>query len=100
MIHTVGPIWDGGVYGEGSLPRSCYDAVLKLALKYHCQSIAFPLTSAGNYGFPKDKALQIAIAAFSSFLLEHELQIYLVEFDRTAFKLSEKPFQHVASDID
>ena len=100
VIHTVGPVWDGGSYGEETLLRNCYDNSLKLALKYHCQSIAFPLISTGNYGFPKDKALQIAISAFSTFLLEHEMQIYLVVFDRKAFKLSEQLFQGVASYID
>ena len=100
VIHTVGPVWDGGSYGEEALLRNCYDNSLKLALKNNCQSIAFPLISTGNYGFPKDKALQIAISAFSAFLLEHEMQIYLVVFDRKAFKLSEQLFQGVASYID
>ena len=100
VIHTVGPVWDGGSYGEEALLRNCYDNSLKLALEHHCQSIAFPLIATGNYGFPKDKALQIAISAFSTFLLEHEMQIYLVVFDRKAFKLSEQLFQGVASYID
>ena len=100
VIHTVGPVWDGGSYGEEDLLRSCYDNSLRLAVEHGCQSIAFPLVSTGNYGFPKDKALQIAISAFSEFLLEHEMQIYLVVFDHTAYKLSEKLFQSVASYID
>ena len=100
VIHTVGPVWADGSYGEEALLRNCYDNSLKLALEHHCNSIAFPLISTGNYGFPKDKALQIAISAFSTFLLEHEMQIYLVVFDRTSFKLSEKLFQSVASYID
>lgn len=100
VIHTVGPVWDGGSYGEESYLRNCYDHSLSLALEYGCKSIAFPLISTGNYGFPKDKALQIAISAFSEFLLEHEMQICLVVFDSTSFKLSEKLFQSVASYID
>ena len=100
VIHTVGPVWDGGSYGEEESLRNCYDNSLKLAVENKCKSIAFPLISTGNYGFPKDKVLQIAISAFSAFLLEHEIQIYLVVFDRTSFKLSEKLFQSVASYID
>jgi len=100
VIHTVGPVWDGGSYGEEALLRRCYDHSLKLALKKRCRSVAFPLISTGNYGFPRDKALRIAISAFSTFLMEHEMQIYLVVFDRESFGLSEKLFQRVASYID
>ena len=100
VIHTVGPVWDGGSYGEEMLLRSCYDQSLKLALEYDCKSIAFPLIATNNYGFPKDKALQIAVAAFSEFLMEHEMLIYLVVFDRTAYRLSEKLVSSIASYID
>jgi O-acetyl-ADP-ribose deacetylase (regulator of RNase III) len=100
VIHTVGPVWRGGFLGEENRLRSCYDKSLRLALEYECKSIAFPLISTNNYGFPKDKALQIAIAAFNSFLMEHEMQIYLVVFDRKSYQLSEKLFKDVASYID
>lgn len=100
VIHTVGPVWQSGGHGEAETLRSCYDNALRMALENQCESIAFPLISTGNYGFPKDKALQIAIAAFSTFLLEHEMQIYLVVFNRAAYKLSEKLFHSVASYID
>lgn len=100
VIHTVGPVWEGGSYGEEALLRSCYDSSLALAKKHRCRSIAFPLISTGNYGFPKDKALQIAIAAFSAFLMEQEMQIYLVVFDQASYRLSENLFQGVRSYID
>lgn len=100
VIHTVGPVWRGGILGEGKTLRSCYLNSLNLALERGCQSIAFPLISTNNYGFPKDKALQIAIGAFSEFLTEHEMHIYLVVFNRSAYQLSERLFRHVATYID
>ena len=100
VIHTVGPVWFDGDQNEAVQLHNCYSNSLKLAVENKCKSIAFPLISTGNYGFPKDQALQIAIAVFSSFLLEHEMQIYLVVFDNVAYKLSEKLFHGVASYID
>ena len=100
VIHTVGPIWFDGSHNEEALLHNCYANSLNLAQKLRCKSIAFPLISTGNYGFPKDKALQIAISAFSAFLMESDMQIYLVVFDRASYKLSEKLFQGVASYID
>ena len=100
VIHAVGPVWEGGGHGEEALLRQCYDSALALAAKKRCASVAFPLLSAGNYGFPKAAALQIAINAFSTFLMEHEMRIILVVFDRDVFALSEKLFQSVRSYID
>ncbi len=100
VIHTVGPVWLDGNQNEATQLHNCYSNSLKLAVEHKCKSIAFPLIATGNYGFPKDQALQIAIAVFSSFLLEYEMQIYLVVFDSTAYKLSEKLFHSVASYID
>jgi hypothetical protein len=100
VIHTVGPVWDGGSYGEETLLKSCYENSLRLALEHGCRSIAFPLIATSNYGFPKDKALHIAISTFSSFLMEHEMMIYLVVFDRRAYKLSESLFSSISSYID
>jgi O-acetyl-ADP-ribose deacetylase (regulator of RNase III) len=100
VIHTVGPVWRDGGHGEAALLRNCYDNALRLALQHGCLSIAFPLISTGYYGFPKDRALQIAISAFSAFLLEHEMQIYLVVFDSKSYKLSGTLFRDVASYID
>ena len=100
VIHAVGPIWQDGTHNEEKYLRQCYDKALQLALDNGCESIAFPLLSAGNHGFPKPLALQIAINAFSNFLMEHDMQIYLVVFSMDAFVLSEKLFHGVASYID
>ncbi len=100
VIHTVGPVWRGGLFGETKLLRSCYESSLALALGNGCASIAFPLISSGNYGFPKDKALQVAMNAIQTFLDRHEMMVYLVVFDRDSFRVSEKLFLRVSSFID
>lgn len=100
VIHTVGPIWQGGKNNEETLLKNCYEYSLKLALENKCESIAFPLLSAGNHGFPKPLALQIAINVFSEFLMKYEMQIYLVVFGKDALSLSEKLFDSVQSYID
>ena len=100
VIHAATPIWAGGHLKELTLLRQAYDNCLELAAQNNCDSIAFPLLAAGNHGFPKAKALQVAIAAFSEFLMEHEIQIYLVVFNKDSVQLSEKLVQHVASYID
>lgn len=100
VIHTVAPIWQGGNNNEEKLLRQCYERSLKLALENNCESVAFPLLSAGNHGFPKPLALQIAINSFSKFLMKHEMQIYLVVFSKDAVLLSEKLFNSVQCYID
>ena len=100
VIHTVCPVWQGGNYGEEQLLANCYSSALQLALEHHCESIAFPLMSAGNHGFPKPAALQIAMNTISRFLMMHDMMIYLVVFSRDAFALSEKLFRSVESYID
>ena len=100
VIHAASPVWQDGKKNEAALLESCYTKSLKLALEHHCESIAFPLLSAGNHRFPKDLALQIAINAFSKFLMKHEMQIYLVVFSQSAVALSEKLFHSVKSYID
>ena len=100
VIHTVGPVWLDGSHREEKLLHSCYTRSLQLAKKQGCRSIAFPLISAGNHGFPKDIALQTALNAISTFLMKQEMQVYLVVFSRDAFRLSEKLFREVSSFID
>lgn len=100
IIHTVGPIWKGGNSGEEKLLHNCYANSMKLALENNLKSIAFPLISSGIYGYPKDKALQIAISAIGEFLLDHEMTVYLVVYDKKAFVLSEKLFSSIERYID
>ena len=100
VIHTVGHVWNGGKGGEQECLRSCYQRSLELAREYGCESIAFPLLATGNYGFPKDQALQIAVSTISDFLLQHDMMVYLVVFTDKAFALSEKLFKDVQSFID
>lgn len=100
VIHTVGPVWEGGVKGEEKLLKSCYRSALELAYKHNLESIAFPLISSGVFGYPKDQALQVAISAISEFLMDHEMLVYLVVYDQSAFVLSGKLFSSVKAFID
>ena len=100
VIHTAGPIWRDGKSSEEALLASCFKNSLRLAKEKECESIAFPLISTGSYGFPKPIALQIADREISSFLMENEMQIYLVVFEKQSFELSEKLFKSVSSYID
>ena len=100
VIHAVGPVWRGGGFGERELLCSAYRSALGLALEHGCGSVAFPLISAGAYGYPKDKALKAAVDAVGDFLLDHDMTVYLVVFDRAAFDIGEKLFADIASYID
>lgn len=100
VIHTVGPVWNDGKSNEEELLAGCYRSSLALAKEYGLVSIAFPLISSGAYGYPKDKALKTAIAVIGDFLLENELTVYIVVYDKTAFKLSEKLFSSIRQYID
>lgn len=100
VIHAVGPRWRDGKHGERELLISCYRTALSLAKDYHCETVAFPLISSGIYGYPKDQALRVAIDTISEFLLENDMTVYLVIFDRKAFQISEKLFSDIAAYID
>ena len=100
IIHTVGPVWQGGEHKERELLRQCYLRSLALAAKRRCSSIAFPLISSGVYGFPRGEAMGIAMSAIAEFLLENEMTVCLVVYDEASFVISEKLFQRVQSYID
>ena len=100
VIHTVGPIYEDGNHGEKALLESCYRESLALAKVHNCETVAFPLISSGVYGYPKDQALKVAIDVISDFLLENEMKVYIVIFDKAAYKISEKLFSDIAEYID
>lgn len=65
VIHTVGPVWHGGTTGEPELLASCYRTALDIARQHNFRRIAFPCISTGVYGYPKDKAAEVAIATLT-----------------------------------
>ena len=100
VIHTAGPIYRDGKQGEEEQLRACYMNSLRLALDQGCESIAFPLISSGIYGYPKEKALQVATSAIKEFIVDHDINVFLLIFDMEAFTLSEKLLGEVEAYID
>lgn len=100
VIHTVGPVWEGGSYGERDLLVSAYRSSLELALEHRCETVAFPLISSGVFGYPKDQALKVAVDTIGDFLLQHDMTVYLVIFDKAAYTISGKLFSDIAAYID
>lgn len=92
VIHTVGPIWHGGQRGEREKLVSCYRTSLKLAWEKGCASVAFPLISAGVYGYPKEQALEVAVETIQAFLQEHDMQVILVLFDRVVVQIAQEKY--------
>lgn len=100
VIHAVGPRWRDGKHGEREKLVSCYRTSLLLAKEHGCETVAFPLISSGIYGYPKDQALKVAIDTISDFLLENDMTVYIVIFDRKTYQIGEKLFSDIAAYID
>ena len=77
-----------------------YHSALELAAEYHCESMAFPLLSSGNYGYPKEQAFRIAVDTITQYVMEHDLTVYLVLYDRGSLAVSRKLFASVEEYID
>ena len=102
VIHTVGPVWHGGFYGERQLLYSCYRRSLEIASQNGCKTLAFPLISSGAYGFPKKEALFVATEAITDFLNEHDndLTVFLAVFDKASFVIGKELFDEIEQYID
>lgn len=100
VIHTAGPVWHGGNFNERALLESCYHSSLSLAKSQGFESIAFPLISSGEYGFPKDKVMKVAVDSICEFLMHNEMTVYLVVYDKDSFSISKKLFSDVSEFID
>ena len=100
VIHTVGPVWNGGKYGEREQLVSCYRTSLALAKEHGCETVAFPLISSGVFGYPKDQVLRVAVDTISEFLTENDMTVYIVIFDRAAYQIGNKLFADIAAYID
>ena len=100
VIHTVGPVWNGGSHGERELLVSCYRTSLALAKEHGCETVAFPLISSGVFGYPKDQALRVAVDTISEFLAENDMTVYIVIFDRAVYQIGNKLFADIAAYID
>ena len=94
VIHTVGPVWHGGAHGEAEKLASCFRSALVLAQENHCETVAFPLISAGVYGYPKDQALHVAVNSIAAFLMENDraddMTMYLVVYSRDSVQFAGK----------
>ena len=89
VIHTVGPVWNGGKKNEAGLLAACYQNSLKLAVEHKLSSIAFPNISTGIYGYPKKDAAGIAVNTVSEFLEQNDFidKVYFVCFDEENYEL-------------
>ncbi len=97
VIHTPGPIWRGGTWGEGELLKNCYRNCLNLAVENGIETISFPSISTGVYRFPKDLAAEIALTEIIDFLKANSTitLVKLVCFDEDMLKLYKETFERL-----
>jgi O-acetyl-ADP-ribose deacetylase (regulator of RNase III) len=100
VIHTVGPVWQGGNNNEREFLQSCYKNSLVLAKEYNCESVAFPLISSGVYGYPAQDAMKVAVDTIGEFLLNNDMLVYIVVYNNIAVNIGSKLFSDIAEYID
>ena len=100
VIHTVGPVWQGGMNNEKELLESCYKNSLILAKENNCESVAFPLISSGVYGYPMDEAFKVAVDTIADFLMQNDMLVYVVVFNKSALATGSKLFSDIAQYVD
>ena len=100
VIHTVGPVWQGGGCNEKELLEGCYKSSLSLALQYKCESVAFPLISSGVYGYPVNEAMKIAVSTIGDFLLDNDMLVYIVVYNKSAVISGSRLFESISEYID
>lgn len=93
IIHTVGPVWRGGMENEEAFLHSCYIKSLELAKSRGLKSVAFPLISSGIFGYPKEQAVAVAVSAIETFLTENDMDVFLVLFDDETYRLGKTYMQ-------
>ena len=100
IIHAVSPFYMGGNEGEEEKLRACYRKSLRLAKEHELRSVAFPLISAGGFGYPKEEGMRIAVDEINAFLLNDDMDVFLVVFDDKAKSLGQRIYPELEEYID
>lgn len=100
VIHTIGPVWEGGTFHEKETLVSCYRNSLSAAEERGCESIAFPLIASGTFGYPKDQVLRVALETITEYLMGHDMTVYIVVYDPESYSISKKLQADIDSFID
>ena len=101
VIHTVGPIWQGGTKSEAELLTSAYQQSLKLATEHNLESISFPSISTGAYGYPVEEAAKVAIKAVVSFLRKEATslkEVVFVLFDSRTYEYYRSALEEISEE--